>query len=564
MNNTNQNGSTFVKIGVLAVVVLIAIFGGLFISRNVGKSSKTISKESAQKSLERMIREIEPTEGTPTKGTVEYTGEDTTYDELPELNDNSIAVTPSTGYFAEIFSSSEKTGSGRDGFLREMAEEYNRAGIQVNGQVASIQLRTVSSGQQVDYVASGKYIPDAISPSNDLFIKMIDAKGTDISYISNSMVENYAGIVMSKKVYNNIKEQYGEVTVKTIGQATADDFITMGYTNPFTSAAGMDFLVSLLDAYGSGNILSDDAVEGFTKFQSNVPFVSMTTGQMRNAAERGTFDAFVSEYQTYLSDSSLSRKYEFVPYGYEHNNPLVAVTSDEAKKAILQSFADYCKSNGAALAKEDGFNAQPEGFAPMQTDYDGSDLIAAQKLYKENKDINPIVCVFVADTSGSMDGEPLNKLKDSLVNSMQYINTDNYIGLVSYSDDVIIELPIVEFDMDQQSLFKGTVEKLQANGNTATFDGVCVALDMVEKQLEQTPDAKPMIFVLSDGETNRGYSFGDVEKVVAGLKVPVYTICYNGDFDAMEALSNINEGVNINADTDDVTYQLRQLFNASM
>ena len=548
----------------LAVVVLAAIFGGLFVSRNLGKSTKTVSRESSQRTLEKMIDHIEPQQGTPTKGTVEYAEEDTTFQELPELKDDSIVVNPTGSNVAEIFASSEKTGSGRDGFLREMASSYNAQKIEVNGQPAAIRLRTVSSGQQVDYVASGKYIPDGISPSNDLFIRMLEAKGTDVQVISDSLVENYAGIVMPKKVYNDIKETYNGVDVKTIAQAVSDEMIVMGYTNPFTSAAGMNFLVTLLDSYDSGSILSEKATAGFSSFQTKIPFVSMTTGQMRNAAERGTFDAFVSEYQTYLSDANLSQKYEFVPYGYRHNNPLVAVSGDANKQAILESFAAFCKENGAKLAEQDGFNRVPDGYMEMATEYKGDDLIAAQKLYKENKDPVPIVCVFVADVSGSMDGESLNMLKDSLINSMQYINTDNYIGLVSYSDDVTIELPIEKFDMNQQSLFKGTVENLWATGGTATFDAVCVALDMIEKQMETVPEAKPIVFVLSDGETNRGYSLQEIEGVVTGLKVPVYTICYNGDIAAMEELSGINEGVNINANTEDVTYQLRQLFNASM
>ena len=548
----------------LAVVVLAAIFGGLFVSRNLGKSTKTVSRESSQRTLEKMIDHIEPQQGTPTKGTVEYAEEDTTFQELPELKDDSIVVNPTGSNVAEIFASSEKTGSGRDGFLREMASSYNAQKIEVNGQPAAIRLRTVSSGQQVDYVASGKYIPDGISPSNDLFIRMLEAKGTDVQVISDSLVENYAGIVMPKKVYNDIKETYNGVDVKTIAQAVSDEMIVMGYTNPFTSAAGMNFLVTLLDSYDSGSILSEKATAGFSSFQTKIPFVSMTTGQMRNAAERGTFDAFVSEYQTYLSDANLSQKYEFVPYGYRHNNPLVAVSGDANKQAILESFAAFCKENGAKLAEQDGFNRVPDGYMEMATEYKGDDLIAAQKLYKENKDPVPIVCVFVADVSGSMDGESLNMLKDSLINSMQYINTDNYIGLVSYSDDVTIELPIEKFDMNQQSLFKGTVENLWATGGTATFDAVCVALDMIEKQMETVPEAKPIVFVLSDGETNRGYSLQEIEGVVSGLKVPVYTICYNGDIAAMKELSGINEGVNINANTEDVTYQLRQLFNASM
>ncbi len=561
MNNNGKQISTLIAIG---VIVLAAIFGGLTLSRNLGKSTKTVNRESALNTLEKMVKRIEPITGTPTKGTVEYSDEDTTFQELPELSNESIVVPETGSNYAEIFASSEKTGSGRDGFLREMAAKYNSEGIEVNGSPASVRLRTVASGQQVDYVASGKYIPDGVSPSNDLFIKMMDAKGVNVTEISNSIVENYAGIAMPKKVYNNIKEQYGSVDVQTIAQATADDFITMGYTNPFSSAAGMNFLVTLLDSYDSGSILSDKAAEGFSTFQANIPFVSMTTGQMRKAAERGTFDAFVSEYQTYRSDSALSQKYVFVPYGYPHNNPLVSVNEEQDKQAILKSFADYCRANGDKLAKEDGFGQTPEGYTPMSYDYSGDDLIAAQKLYKENKDQDPIICVFVADVSGSMDGEPLNMLKASLINSMQYINVDNYIGLVSYSDDVTIELEADKFDMSQQSLFKGTVESLSANGNTATFDAVCVAMDMVEKKLAEVGDAKPMVFVLSDGETNTGYELGDISGVVSGLKIPVYTICYNGDIAAMEELSNINEGVNINADTDDVTYQLRQLFNAGL
>ena len=155
-------------------------------------------------------------------------------------------------------------------------------------------------------------------------------------------------------------------------------------------------------------------------------------------------------------------------------------------------------------------------------------------------------------------------LKNSLTNAIQYINKENHIGLISYSDDVTIELPLAQFDMNQQSLFKGTVDSLSAAGSTATFDAVCVAAKMLVDYMEGQPDVKPMIFVLSDGETNVGYDLDDISPVMRGLKIPVYTICYNGDFDAMESLAAINEGVSINADTDDVVYQLKQLFNANM
>ena len=545
---------------VVAVIVLLVVglvFGGLYLTRNRSGDS--------MKKLEKYVSRIAPETGTPVKGTVQYTGDDTTFQELPELTDASIAVRESTGLYAEIFSSSEKTGSGADGYLREMATAFNRSGAEVNGTPVSVRLRTVASGQQVDYAASGKYLPDAVSPSSTLSVKMLNAKGVATEFAAESLVMNYAGIVISSSTYSTLVEEYGEASAKTLAQATADGRIVMGYTNPFTSATGLNFLVTVLDAYSSGNILTERAKEGFISFQKNVPFVAMTTQQMRTAAERGTFDAFVLEYQTFVNDKTLSKNYKFIPFGYAHENPLAVISSASAQsKEILRLFVDFCRKNGASLAQQDGFNVAPEGFQDVLPDYSGEELITAQELYKENKDTKPIVAVFVADVSGSMIGEPINTLKSSLINSMQYINPENYIGLVTYNENVTVNLPIAKFDLTQQSYFKGTVETLSVNGATATFNAVCVAMKMVEDKLSEIEEAKPMIFVLSDGETNRGYSLSEITEVVRDLKIPIYTIGYNANIDALQKISEINEGVCINAGTDDITYQLRQLFNANM
>lgn len=556
------------KKGLLVVIILLVValvFGGLYLTRNFGKSTKSVSSEDAMRKLNKYVDKIEPGAGTPTRSTVQYAEGDTTFQELPALTDSSVAVRENTRLYAEIFASSEKTGTGTDGWLREMAQGFNASGAALDGEPISIRLRTVSSGQQVDYAASGKYMPAAISPSSTLSVKMLNAKGVATEYAAESLVMNYAGIVISSKTYSTLMEEYGDATVKTLAQATADGKIIMGYTNPFTSATGFNFLVTLLDSYASGDILSAQAANGFVQFQKNVPFVAMTTTQLRSAADKGTFDGFVLEYQAFQNDATLNRNYRFIPFGYAHENPLAVISTATAEeKEILRQFAVYCAENGGALAKKDGFNTVPEGYAPMTADYSGEDLIRAQALYKENKDTKPIIAVFVADVSGSMVGEPINTLKDSLVNSMQYINTENYIGLVSYNDNVTIELPIAKFDLTQQSYFKGSVEALSVGGATATFDAICVAMKMVEDKLAELPDAKPMIFVLSDGETNRGYSLGDITDIVSGLQMPVYTIGYNANISALQAISDINEGIFINAGIDDIAYQLRQLFNANM
>ena len=163
-----------------------------------------------------------------------------------------------------------------------------------------------------------------------------------------------------------------------------------------------------------------------------------------------------------------------------------------------------------------------------------------------------------------MDGEPMRALQESLVNSMRYIKSDNYVGLVSYSDYVTIELPVGKFDLNQQAYFKGAVESLRAGGGTATFDGIAVATQMVQDALSEHPEAKPMIFVLSDGETNTGHDLSDVDGILKALRIPVYTIGYNANIDALKKISSINEAASIDASTDDVVYQLKNLFNANM
>ena len=195
----------------------------------------------------------------------------------------------------------------------------------------------------------------------------------------------------------------------------------------------------------------------------------------------------------------------------------------------------------------------------------GSVLTAAQKLWKEKKNGNkPVAAVFVADVSGSMDGEPLHRLKESLLTGQKYLGRDNSIGFVSYSDRVTINLPIGKYDTNQQSMFVGTINSLQAGGGTATFDGIVVAMKMLQDELAMNPDVKPLIFVLSDGETNEGHSLKDIRGLIETFKIPVYTVGYNANIQALQSISSINEAASINADTDDVMYKIGNLLNVQM
>lgn len=553
------------KNGVIAfVIIAVVLFAGVF-----GILKLTENKDgtgNAEKKLERMVERIDAIDQELIKGTVEFNDNDLAA-ELPEISKYPLSLEGKGDIDIEIMSSPEKAGDNYDSWLLDIAEKFNAEKNTIDGKSISVSIRSISSGTAADYIISGKHVPEAFTPSNELWGEMIQNKGIELELMEKRLAGNVAGILLSSKTQKSIAEKYGEVTLKTVVQATADNEITMGYTNPFTSSTGLNFLLETLYNYDNKNLLSDTAVEGFAGFQKNIPFVAYTTLQMRNAASKGTLDGMVTEYQIYTNTKEL-RDYVFIPFGVRHDNPLYATNNiGVEKKEVLETFCEYCLNDESQkLATEYGFN-ENDDYVSSLPEIKGETIIEAQDLWKENKDGgNSITAVFVADISGSMSGEPINELKNSLINAGQYINDENSIGLVSFNNKVYVDLPIAEFDLNQRAYFNGAVSNLNALGGTATYDGITVGVDMLVKAKETNPNTKLVLFLLSDGKKNDGYDLKDVKTILETYQIPVYSIAYGDDCDLNELneVSSVNEAATINADSDDVVYQLKNLFNAQM
>ncbi|MFX3634762.1 MAG: VWA domain-containing protein [Candidatus Pristimantibacillus sp.] len=551
--------------GIIVVFVFAVVYLGVTLTSNLGKSDSQVASEDAGKRLNNLYNKISITTETPIKGQIDLNPAEVA-ESLPDISKFPITVENTTDQFAEIFSSTEKSGTGVDGWLVEVGNEFNKANITVNGKPASVKIRNIASGTAADYIKSGKYVPDGFTPSNELWGEMVKANNVKTQLITERLVGNVPGIVIAKAKYDALIDKYGAVNVKTVTEAIAANEFSMGYTDPFASSTGLNFLVTALNTFDSTNILGETAVQGFEKFQANVPFIASTTIQMRDAAKSGMLDGFVLEYQTYINAADLKNGYVFTPFGVRHDSPLYALGDvSKDKLEIIQKFAEFvAQDKYQNLAKDNGFNNLDDYKSELAV-VDGSLLSSAQKVWKEKKDgSKPIVAVFVTDVSGSMAGEPLNRLKESLLKGQKYLGKDNSIGLVSYSSDVTINLPIAKYDTNQQSMFVGAVNSLQASGGTATFDGIVVGIKMLQDELAINPNIKPIIFVLSDGETNEGYSLKDIKGLIENYKIPIYTIGYNANIKALQSISSINEAASINADTDDVVYKIGNLFNVQM
>lgn len=560
-----KKGKFFLLSGIIVIFVFVLVYVGVTLTSNLGKTKTQVDSEDAGKQLSKLYSNISISTGTPIKGQIDLNPADVA-ESLPDISKFPITVDNTTNDFVEIFSSTEKSGAGVDGWLTDAATEFNKANIEVNGKPASVKIRNIASGTAADYIKSGKYVPDAYTPSNELWGEMIKASGVKTEIVSNRLVGNVPGIVIAKAKYDALVDKYGSVNVKTVTEAIANNEFSMGYTDPFASSTGLNFLVTALNTFDSSNILGDQAVQGFEKFQANVPFIASTTLQMREAAKSGMLDGFVLEYQTYVNAADLKSSYVFTPFGVRHDSPLYALGDlPQFKLDVIKRFAEFvAQDKFQKLAEEKGFNNLKDYKSELAV-VDGNLLSSAQKLWKENKNgSKPIAAVFVTDVSGSMDGEPINRLKESLLKGQKYLGKDNSIGLVSYSSGVTINLPIGKYDTNQQSMFVGAVNSLQASGGTATFDGIVVALKLLQDELAINPNSKPIIFVLSDGETNEGYSLKDIKGLIETYKIPIYTVGYNANIKALQSISSINEAASINADTDDVVYKIGNLFNVQM
>lgn len=541
---------------------------------DIFRSGKPLERDKAFESLQGLAKDVRWTENTSTRTANVELKKTELFDTLPPIDQYPLVVQPTQGgsVVAEIFSSSEKSGTDTDGWLVAVAEDFNRQGIQTSdGKVAQVAIRKIASGTGAQFIASKKHTPAGFTPSNHLWIKLVEAYGVKTESVRDRLVGNIAGVVMKKDATRRLKEQFPELGVRDIVNTVARGELITGYTNPYASSTGLNFLVTVLSTFGGTTddaMLGEDVVSAFESFQKNVPFVAMTTLQMRDSVQNnGQLDAFVMELQTFSQTRpAMSAEYDFIPFGIRHDNPLYAV-GDIApeQKEVLELLAAHAESdNFKRMADQFGFNQMDE-YADSYTMPEGSVLVGAQSTWKQKKDAGkPIVAVFLADVSGSMRGIRLNALKQALKTGADFITENNHIGLVTFSDDVNVTLPPKKFDLRQKSAFWGAVEDFSAGGNTAMYDGVVVSLKILTEAIQQNPDFKPLLFVLTDGEANRGFRFSEVARTIEGVRIPVYTIGYAERIDDLKRLSSLVEAASMNATEGDVAYKIGNLLNAQM
>src|SRR5215831_12105629 len=460
---------------VVLALVLLGVIAGVLVWQ-LG-TPRELTYPQAVARLDSLLKCVSWSESTVTRTgvvTVVTMAKAELHETLPDISKYELVVNPpisSNEVAVEIFASVEKAGKGFDGWMVEVANDFNRSNLRLrNGYIAKVKIRAIASGEAYQFIAARKYLPDAYSPSHALWLQMLTARGVPLIPVTERLLGNTAGIVMKERVQRTLQEKYGTVGVRQIIDAVMQGRIAMGYTDPFVSSTGLNFLVMVLATLAQGepaHMLSDDVVSAFAAFQRGVPFVALTTLQMRDSVQRdGSLEAFVMERAIFAKAPVFQAGYTFIPFGIRHDSPLYGIgTLPAEKQEVLQQFAQFASQAPAQkLATEYGFNQLPD-YTPAFAPPPGEVLIEAQRLWKRQKDAGrPIVAVFLGDVSSSMEGVSLHNLQRALLAGSQFIDPENSLGLVVFNQEVKQLLPVGKFTLSQRALFTAAVQDMSAGG----------------------------------------------------------------------------------------------------
>jgi Ca-activated chloride channel family protein len=509
-------------------------------------------------------------------------------DPLPDISEFPLyAAQPGggNGVYLEIYSSSEKANVNRQNerWLVEVAEAFNqRQATLPSGEVIQVGVRQVASGTAARILAAGAAQPAGYSPSNDLWVAMVQSQGVDTITVADRLVPNTAGWVLPKPVYDRLAEG-STVSFDRLLNAIASGEVTVAYPNPYSSSTALNLLYTLYwraaGHQADGGTLTVAELQTpqvnsvFDQFQAQVLITTPTTLDLQELflRDQSNLQAFPLEYQNYLALREVPgfSDTEFVPFGVPHNNPLVGFGwNTPQQQAALQAFAQFAQSaEMQTLAQQQGF---------VETDYltagevppypNGETLLAAQSNWKLRKDGGRTVYMsLVIDTSGSMEGQRMQALKDGLRVAAGQINSGNYVGIVTFADGPVRRLPLAPFDQLQQQKFLATIDQLRADGATAMYDGAMVGLaDLLEKKAAD-PTGRFYLLLLTDGEVNRGYTFDAIQDILTHSDVRFYPIAY-GEVNQgeLEAIANLRESTVQQGTPDNVQSLFKDLFQVNL
>ena len=132
---------------------------------------------------------------------------------------------------------------------------------------------------------------------------------------------------------------------------------------------------------------------------------------------------------------------------------------------------------------------------------------------KENENRNSAIFICVIDVSGSMATNVelnskehgftrLDLVKHSMKTLISMLVTGDYLGIILFTDTARILLRITSMNLDGRNLANELVDNIKAENMTNLWDGLRLAIDLINEQKELCKDKNVFTVLLTDGISN--------------------------------------------------------------
>lgn len=495
-------------------------------------------------------------------------------------------ITPSGSTLrVEIVSSLEKADNQRASrrWLVDAAERFNqRRERGHDGRRIEVVVRPIPSGLAAQMLVAGRYRPAGYSPASQQWLELLRHDGLTPTLLQPSLVGNRSVIAVRGAAWK--QSGGGPLAFGPVMERTLAGQLRMGTCNPYLCSPGLDFMHTLLwttaGHAGQGGALQAAELErgsiqrSLELFQQRVSRIDPTYIEQIEIWKRRpeALDAVVMAEQSYRQ---LQREPGFgdlvaVPFGADQGSPLVALPwTTGPERQALERFARFLTSSPLqALARSQDFGQPspvPDGARPPRAD--GELLSKVQRLWKQRKDGGRTVYLqLLVDVSGSMNEDNrLSQLKRALILASGAINSGNQVGLISFSDKPTRLMPLQPYDANSRARLLATVQGLQANGATALYDGLAVALHDLMQARRRDPNGRFHLLVLSDGMATKGLQLADLRSVIANSDITITPIAYGDVNDGeLRDIAAIREGTVYRGDPKRILPLINDLFQTTL
>ncbi|MFF4748782.1 substrate-binding and vWA domain-containing protein [Streptomyces sp. NPDC002514] len=401
-------------------------------------------------------------------------------------------------------------------------------------------------------LTDGKY--DALWLSSDDYLRLRPEAAKKV-VSETPIMSSPVAIGIPQPVLTRLHWNPSDVTWARVEQAVQHGKLTYGMTDPMRSNSGFSALVSVASALsGAQSALTDadvaKAAPRLKEFFKGQQLTSGSSGWLAQAYERrGNVDALLN-YESVLKGIPGLTVIRPTDGVITADYPLSSLASAGATaRQDVRRLTDALRTDSAQRMITEKTHRRP--VVPSVKPAAGLDTGRRRELpfpgtrsvadglvdAYENKLRRPSRTVYVLDTSGSMKGDRLDRLKKALTDLTGDFREREEVTLMPFGSDVKGVRTHVVSPADPRRGLDGIrtdTDALTAQGETAVY----TSLEKAYQHLGSGADTFTSIVLMTDGENTTGAKAGDFDAFYRGLtqaerETPVFPILF-GDSDQAE------------------------------